>query len=104
MMHDKAEDHKLEKKYEGTHLDAKFHGSIQGHQADAAEIIGMMQVIESDFKNSIKEVSDMDYKQQSTFFEFKRQTMSTMARTRTGMGFDKDEKDQTEASMSRAEQ
>merc|ERR1719271_1899127 len=59
--------------------DAGFSGSYKGKQAESGGIIGMLEVIQSDFDRTIKETEAAEKKAQQEFIEFERTTKTSLA-------------------------
>jgi len=77
--------------YARNKLDAGYHGAYHGKQASSHAIVGMMEVIETDFKNSIKGIKEAEAKANAEHVKFVRTTKSDIASKDTQMSIDTDE-------------
>jgi len=68
---------------EGEMPDAGFEGAYKGSQAESGGIIGMLEVIQSDFDRTIKETTAAEKKAQQEFVEFERTTKVSLAQKTT---------------------
>jgi hypothetical protein len=92
----------LDKVYAYSRMDAGFQGAYGGKQDESVALVGMMQVVETDFKNTIDEVKEQEKKMLDTFERYNRQTKSTLARLDTTIKLD--EEDKAASSSARQEQ
>jgi len=68
---------------EGEMPDAGFEGAYKGSQAESGGIIGMLEVIQSDFDRTIRETTAAEKKAQQEFVEFERTTKVSLAQKTT---------------------
>jgi hypothetical protein len=84
--YNKAKDAKVElvqQVPEGEMPDAGFEGAYQGSQAKSGGIMGMLDVILSDFERTMKETAAAEKKAQQEFIEFERTTKVSIAQKET---------------------
>jgi len=69
---------------EGENPGAPPGGSYKGKQTQAAGIIGMLEVIQSDFERSIKQTTDAESESHRSFVDFDRQSKGSISSKETG--------------------
>merc|ERR1719238_2552598 len=62
--------------------DAGFEGAYKGKQAESGGILGMLEVIQSDFSRTITETEKAEAEAQREFIEFERATKVSLTQKR----------------------
>jgi hypothetical protein len=65
--------------------DTGFDGAYQGGQAESGGILGMLEVISSDFERTIKETTKAENEAQREFTEFKKQSLISITKKTNGL-------------------
>merc|ERR1719456_614773 len=74
-------------------------GAYQGNQAASGGIIGMMEVIKSDFERTIKTTKDQEYEAARGFAEFDTTTKASISSKEASKGLKEADKSNTEAAI-----
>ena len=84
---------------DATNPGAGFDGNSQGKQTEAGGIIGMLEVIKTDFIRTVKQTQDAEEAAHRAFVEYERNTKVAITEKETMQGNEEMELEQTESNL-----